>query len=152
MYMYLLEMKIGSSMGVCYSTMVATNFSRNFSNTRKNFPRIFFFFFPQYESQCVQQFLIFRFIFFRRISRLFFVLIENQYSPFEVRKKSFRKKKKEKTCFPSHRRDVCRNLSKRFRFFFAKIPLFPPFHFRFQRLNDEATIPRANLEPKHTAK
>lgn len=128
-------------------------FFTKFFEHEKELSTYFFFFSPQYESQCVQQFLIFRFIFFRRISRLFFVLIENQYSPFEVRKKSFRKKKKkEKTCFPSHRRDVCRNLSKRFRFFFAKIPLFPPFHFRFQRLNDEATIPRANLEPKHTAK
>lgn len=50
--MYLLEMKIGSLMRVCYSTMVATNFSRNFSNTRKNFPRIFFFFSPVRISMC----------------------------------------------------------------------------------------------------
>lgn len=131
-------------------------FFTKFFEHEKELSTYFFFFPPQYESR-VQQFLIFRSIFFRHISRLFFVLIENQYSPPEVRKKSFRgKKKRKKRVFL--RIDVTYVEYSKFSlsiylpfkkiqiffFFFAKIPLFPPFHFRFQRLNDEATIPRAS--------
>lgn len=139
-------------------------FFTKFFEHEKELSTYFFFFPPQYESR-VQQFLIFRSIFFRHISRLFFVLIENQYSPPEVRKKSFRgKKKRKKRVFL--RIDVTYVEYSKFSlsiylpfkkiqiffFFFCQNPSFPSFSFSIPEIKRRSDNPSSELEPKHTAK
>lgn len=146
MYMYLLEMKIGSLMRVCYSTMVATNFSRNFSNTRKNFPRIFFFFSPVRISICTTIF-DFSFHFFSSyFATIFRAYRKSIFAIWSKKKILSEKKKKRKNVFSFASTWRMSESFKKIQIFFCQNPSFPSFSFSIPEIKRRSDNPSS--EPR----